>query len=180
MYIFQHFFLFKQYSLSVLFLFWRVVKVSRDGASANSTLLVGEGNASLTMKKLKVSDEGTYICTISSGPFQTQQIVQLNIMRECLASIWTVKCYWSWDYCICESLKLYKLNYCGCCSVGLMPCMSVSFRSPQRFFHTKQNSFSWWVTTKIELSLWALLPSWCTGVYFPAVSTLEWFIYRLI
>ncbi|KAB5586826.1 hypothetical protein PHYPO_G00005970 [Pangasianodon hypophthalmus] len=57
------------------------VEVDRDGASANSTLLVTDGNASLTMKKLKVSDEGTYICTINSGPFQTQQIVQLNIMQ---------------------------------------------------------------------------------------------------
>ncbi|MCJ8728598.1 hypothetical protein PDJAM_G00006340 [Pangasius djambal] len=58
-----------------------LVEVDRDGASANSTLLVTDGNASLTMKKLKVSDEGTYICTINSGPFQTQQIVQLNIIQ---------------------------------------------------------------------------------------------------
>ncbi|KAK3551240.1 hypothetical protein QTP70_013823 [Hemibagrus guttatus] len=55
--------------------------VDRDGTSANSTLLVRDGNASLIMKMLKVSDEGTYICTINSGPFQTQQIVQLNIMQ---------------------------------------------------------------------------------------------------
>ncbi|TSK34835.1 Tapasin-related protein [Bagarius yarrelli] len=55
--------------------------VDRDGASANSALLVKDGNASLTMKKLRVSDEGTYICTINSGPFQIQQIVQLNIMQ---------------------------------------------------------------------------------------------------
>lgn len=72
----------EQYFLGILFVFWLVVKLDRDGASANSTLLVSDGNASLTMQKLKVSDEGTYICTINSGPFQTQQIVQLNIMRE--------------------------------------------------------------------------------------------------
>lgn len=58
-----------------------LVEVDRDGVSANSTLLVRDGNASLTMNKLKVSDEGTYICTINSGPFQTQQIVQLNIIK---------------------------------------------------------------------------------------------------
>ncbi|XP_060778006.1 tapasin-related protein isoform X2 [Neoarius graeffei] len=57
------------------------VEVNRDGASANSTLLISDGNASLTMDKLKVTDEGTYICTITSGPFQTQQIVQLNILQ---------------------------------------------------------------------------------------------------
>ncbi|KAM9488021.1 tapasin-related protein [Clarias gariepinus] len=58
-----------------------LVEVDRDGASANSTLLVLNGNASLTMKTVKVSDEGTYICTINSEPFQTQQIVQLNIIQ---------------------------------------------------------------------------------------------------
>lgn len=81
--------------------------VDREETSANSTLLVRDGNASLTMMKLKVSDEGTYICTINSAPFQTQQIVQLNIIRECLASMWTctisnmVKYLCSWDY-LCE------------------------------------------------------------------------------
>lgn len=79
----------EQYFLNILFVFWPVVEVNRDGASTNSTLLIRDGNASLTMKTLKVSDEGTYICTITSGPFQTQQIVQLNILRECLASMWT-------------------------------------------------------------------------------------------
>lgn len=74
------------------------MKVDRDGVSANSTLLISDGNASLTMKKLKVSDEGTYICTINSGLFQTQQIVQLNIIRECLASMGSVKCLCCWDY----------------------------------------------------------------------------------
>ncbi|XP_027005571.2 tapasin-related protein [Tachysurus fulvidraco] len=58
-----------------------ILAVDREETSANSTLLVRDGNASLTMMKLKVSDEGTYICTISSAPFQTQQIVQLNIIQ---------------------------------------------------------------------------------------------------
>ncbi|XP_017555940.1 tapasin-related protein isoform X1 [Pygocentrus nattereri] len=57
------------------------VQVEREGVSADSTLLIRDGNASLTMKTLKVSDEGTYICTISSGAFQTQQIVQLQITQ---------------------------------------------------------------------------------------------------
>ncbi|XP_026884992.2 tapasin-related protein isoform X1 [Electrophorus electricus] len=57
------------------------VHVERDGINADSALLLRDGNASLTMKELKVSDEGTYICTISSAGFQTQQIIQLHLMQ---------------------------------------------------------------------------------------------------
>ncbi|KAG1925376.1 tapasin-related protein [Pimephales promelas] len=56
--------------------------VDREGTSAEADLLVRDGNASLTMQRLKVTDEGTYICTVGSGEFQTQQIVQLHITRE--------------------------------------------------------------------------------------------------
>ncbi|KAG9276548.1 tapasin-related protein-like isoform X1 [Astyanax mexicanus] len=59
----------------------QVVHKEREGVSADSVLLIRDGNASLTMKKLKVSDEGTYICTISTGAFQTQQIIQLHITK---------------------------------------------------------------------------------------------------
>ncbi|XP_076844631.1 tapasin-related protein [Brachyhypopomus gauderio] len=57
------------------------VNVDRTGVSVDRSLLLQDGNASLTMKDLKVSDEGTYICTITSGGFQTQQIVQLHLMQ---------------------------------------------------------------------------------------------------
>ncbi|XP_030641342.1 tapasin-related protein [Chanos chanos] len=57
------------------------VDVEREGASADSALLVSEGNASLSLTKLKVSDEGTYICTVGSGDFQTQQVIQLQITQ---------------------------------------------------------------------------------------------------
>lgn len=56
--------------------------MEREGTSAEADLLVREGNASLTLQKLKVSDEGTYICTVGSGEFQTQQVVQVHITRE--------------------------------------------------------------------------------------------------
>lgn len=56
--------------------------VDREDTSAEADLLVRDGNASLTLRTLKVSDEGTYICTVGSGDFQTQQIVQLHITRE--------------------------------------------------------------------------------------------------
>ncbi|XP_028836412.1 tapasin-related protein [Denticeps clupeoides] len=57
------------------------VSAERGGSSADPAVLVEEGNASLTLTKLEVSDEGTYICTVSSGVFQTQQVVQLHITR---------------------------------------------------------------------------------------------------
>uniref|UniRef100_A0A673HH66 Tapasin-related protein-like n=1 Tax=Sinocyclocheilus rhinocerous TaxID=307959 RepID=A0A673HH66_9TELE len=55
--------------------------VDREGTSAEADLLVRDGNASLTLRRLKVTDEGTYICTVGSGEFQTQQIVQLHITQ---------------------------------------------------------------------------------------------------
>ncbi|XP_067305267.1 tapasin-related protein isoform X2 [Pseudorasbora parva] len=57
------------------------VFVDREGTSAEADLLVRDGNASLAMQGLKVTDEGTYICTVGSGDFQTQQIVQLHITQ---------------------------------------------------------------------------------------------------
>lgn len=45
--------------------------------------VVGEGNVSLSLNKLKVLDEGTYICTVSLGHFHAQQVIQLHIIREC-------------------------------------------------------------------------------------------------
>lgn len=44
--------------------------------------VVSEGNASVTLTKLKVLDEGTYICTVSIGLFHAQQVIQLHIIRK--------------------------------------------------------------------------------------------------
>lgn len=68
--------------LNITILLYTTVFVDREGTSAEADLLVRDGNASLTMQRLKVTDEGTYICTVGSGEFQTQQIVQLQITRE--------------------------------------------------------------------------------------------------
>ncbi|XP_051577833.1 tapasin-related protein isoform X2 [Myxocyprinus asiaticus] len=57
------------------------VLVEREGTSAEADLLVRDGNASLTLRRLKVTDEGRYICTVGSGEFQTQQVVQLHITQ---------------------------------------------------------------------------------------------------
>lgn len=68
--------------LNITILLYITVFVDREGTSAEADLLVRDGNASLVMQRLKVTDEGTYICTVGSGEFQTQQIVQLQITRE--------------------------------------------------------------------------------------------------
>ena len=56
--------------------------VERQGSVVDAALLVGEGNASVSLSTLKVSDEGTYICTVSTGVFQAQQVIQLHVIRE--------------------------------------------------------------------------------------------------
>ncbi|XP_062393610.1 tapasin-related protein-like [Sardina pilchardus] len=63
------------------------VSPGRDGASIDPALAVEEGNVSISLTKLKVVDEGTYICTVTSGMFQTQQIVQLQITQPPTVSL---------------------------------------------------------------------------------------------
>lgn len=58
-----------------------VVHVERQGSIVDAALLVKEGNASVSLSMLKVSDEGTYICTVSTGLFQAQQVIQLHVIQ---------------------------------------------------------------------------------------------------
>ncbi|KAM7421064.1 hypothetical protein PAMA_015308 [Pampus argenteus] len=57
-----------------------VVHAERRGSSMDAQV-VGEGNTSLTLTKLKVRDEGTYICTVSIGLFRAQQVIQLHVTQ---------------------------------------------------------------------------------------------------
>lgn len=57
------------------------VREERHGSNVNLTQLVAEGNASVMLAKLKVMDEGSYICSVSLGPFHAQQIIQLQLLR---------------------------------------------------------------------------------------------------
>ncbi|KAJ8005184.1 hypothetical protein DPEC_G00144000 [Dallia pectoralis] len=57
------------------------VHVEREGSSVDAEQLIGTGNASLTLTRLKVSDQGTYICTVSAGLYQAQQVVQLHVIQ---------------------------------------------------------------------------------------------------
>ncbi|KAM9353839.1 tapasin-related protein [Symphorus nematophorus] len=58
-----------------------VVHAERTGSSIDVTQVVSEGDASVTLNKLKVVDEGTYICTVSIGLFHAQQIIQLHVIQ---------------------------------------------------------------------------------------------------
>ncbi|XP_023151852.1 tapasin-related protein [Amphiprion ocellaris] len=58
-----------------------VVLGQREGSSLDAALLLREGDASMTLSRLQVEDEGTYICTISVGNFHAQQVVQLLITQ---------------------------------------------------------------------------------------------------
>lgn len=53
----------------------------RRGSSIDVAQVVSEGNASLTLNKLKVTDEGTYICTVTLGHFHSQQAIQLHVYK---------------------------------------------------------------------------------------------------
>lgn len=58
-----------------------VVHAERRGSSMEVAQVVGEGNASVTLNKLRVMDEGTYICTVSIGLFHAQQVIQLHVIQ---------------------------------------------------------------------------------------------------
>ncbi|XP_029283490.1 tapasin-related protein [Cottoperca gobio] len=58
-----------------------VVHAERRGSSMKASEVVGQGNASVTLTELKVSDVGTYICTVSVGAFHAQQVVQLHVVQ---------------------------------------------------------------------------------------------------
>lgn len=57
------------------------VFADRKDSSMDAAQLVGEGNASLTLNKVLVEDQGTYICTVSLGHFHAQQVIQLNVIQ---------------------------------------------------------------------------------------------------
>ncbi|KAM6994702.1 tapasin-related protein [Tautogolabrus adspersus] len=65
----------------------KVVHAVRQGSSVDATLLVTEGNASVTLTKLKVVDGGTYICTVSVGLFHAQQIIHLHVIQPPIVSL---------------------------------------------------------------------------------------------
>lgn len=74
------------------------VREERRGSSVNLTNVVAEGDASVSLSKVKVLDEGSYICSVSLGPFRAQQIIQLHLLR---------KYSWIWEMHPDASLMLF-------------------------------------------------------------------------
>ncbi|MBN3301710.1 TPSNR protein, partial [Amia calva] len=64
-----------------------VVVPEREGASVEVAQLQDEGMVSLHLTEVAVKDEGTYICTVGSGLYQAQQIVQLHISKPPTVSL---------------------------------------------------------------------------------------------
>lgn len=62
-------------------IFLSSVREERRGSSVNVTQ-VAKGDASLTLAQLKARDEGSYICSVSLGPFHAQQIIRLRLFRR--------------------------------------------------------------------------------------------------
>ncbi|KAM9851885.1 tapasin-related protein [Aulostomus maculatus] len=58
-----------------------VVHHERRDSSIDAAQVVGEGNASMTLSKIKVTDVGTYICTVKLGPFHAQQVIHLQVFQ---------------------------------------------------------------------------------------------------
>ncbi|XP_053287915.1 tapasin-related protein [Pleuronectes platessa] len=58
-----------------------VVHAERTGSSMDASGVAGEGNVSVTLNKVQVSDEGSYICTVTSGLFHAQQVIQLHVTQ---------------------------------------------------------------------------------------------------
>lgn len=58
-----------------------VEHAERTGSIVDTASVVHEGNASVTLTQLKVTDEGTYICTVSVGVFHAQQITRLHVFQ---------------------------------------------------------------------------------------------------
>ncbi|XP_041124394.1 tapasin-related protein isoform X2 [Polyodon spathula] len=53
----------------------------RPGAQIDSARLVAHRNASLLLPGFQVADEGTYICIVTAGPYQAQQVIQVQVQE---------------------------------------------------------------------------------------------------
>ncbi|XP_054638928.1 tapasin-related protein isoform X2 [Dunckerocampus dactyliophorus] len=59
----------------------------REESSVDAIQVVGQGDASVTLNNLKVTDEGAYICSVSLGPFHGQQVVNLQVVQAPIVSL---------------------------------------------------------------------------------------------
>ncbi|KAJ8392900.1 hypothetical protein AAFF_G00071040 [Aldrovandia affinis] len=64
-----------------------MVHVDRNGSTVDTARVLEQGDVSLSLEKLKVSDEGMYICAVTTGLFQVQQVIQLHVTQPPLVSL---------------------------------------------------------------------------------------------
>ncbi|XP_071372605.1 tapasin-related protein [Centroberyx affinis] len=84
------------------------VHAEREGSSVDAAL-VGDGNTSMILTKLKVSDEGTYICTVSVGLFHAQQVIQLHVTQPPRVSLSEEKLFFKPE--VPQTLSCHCSNY---------------------------------------------------------------------
>lgn len=83
----------------------------RVGSSVSAEAVVSKGDASLSLSGLKVSDEGTYICTITIGNFHAQQVIQLSVIQLPEVSLSDYKLVLKSETTLsCHSSKYYPLD----------------------------------------------------------------------
>ncbi|XP_074540030.1 tapasin-related protein [Halichoeres trimaculatus] len=89
------------------------VHAGRKGSSIDAASVVNEGNASMTLNELEVKDEGTYICTVSVGPFHAQQVMHLHVIQPPHVSLSEEMLYLQTNSptkLSCHSAKYYPLD----------------------------------------------------------------------
>lgn len=90
-----------------------VVHAERRGSSLDVVQVINEGNASLSLTHLKVVDEGSYICTVNTGNFHCQQVIQLHVIQPPQVSLSEEKLVLktnSPQTLSCHSSKYYPLD----------------------------------------------------------------------
>ncbi|XP_019724581.1 tapasin-related protein isoform X2 [Hippocampus comes] len=58
-----------------------MVRHSSKDSSMDGAQVVSEGNASVTLNNIQVTDEGAYICSVTIGPYHGQQVVNLQVVQ---------------------------------------------------------------------------------------------------
>ncbi|XP_061919794.1 tapasin-related protein isoform X4 [Entelurus aequoreus] len=81
----------------------------RGESSMDAARVVGQGDTSLTLNNLKVTDVGAFICSVFLGPFHAQQVVNLEIFEPPVVSLSETKLVLKGD--AAQTIKCHCSNY---------------------------------------------------------------------
>lgn len=129
----------------------------RKNSSVDAARVVAQGNVSLTLNRVKVTDEGMHICSVTLGKFQAQQTIQLFVQRTSFTDSTRLHCFSFSKFKVCECFFLFYRTTSGFHLGGEAgPQDSVSAGSP--------------------LSLQQILPTQRSGLLFnyPKLMTRGW------